>query len=102
MGDMVPCPHGSFIGYCDICSPGWKEEMQNFDLKIKNAELKARIAELEPKAAAFDAIVKHKLSVEYWDNGEWSTCTPLRAPNFYNADLLLAVQEVVGKIEGEK
>lgn len=27
MGDMSPCEHGGFIGYCDKCSPNWKVEM---------------------------------------------------------------------------
>lgn len=27
MGDMSRCIHDGFVGYCDICSPGWEREL---------------------------------------------------------------------------
>lgn len=32
MGDYSRCPHDFFVGYCDICSPGWEDELNKCEL----------------------------------------------------------------------
>lgn len=35
MGDFSRCPHDDFVGYCDICSPGWEQELEKQDLHMR-------------------------------------------------------------------
>ncbi len=69
MGDYSLCKHDTASGYCDICSPNWKDDLEKVDLidTVYEKGIEKGRSEMEYKLQAMQAKID-ALMLKYCPN----------------------------------